>query len=612
MKTGTDAPVCARCGGRLNAEGWCLPCLARGQSHAAAAPSSPPAAHAQAAAPPEIPGYEVLDLLGHGGMGAVWKARQQDTGEVVALKVLHRALSGQQRAVERFEHEVDLLATLDHPNVVRLLDAGETGDGALFFATEHVEGCDLRRLLRAERLPPERALAIFGRVCDALRHAHGRGVLHRDLKPANILVGADGTVKVADFGLGKALQPTNSPLVTQAQDAFGTPYYVAPESVVDASSADERADVYGLGVLLYEMLTGKVPQGAFSDVSAACGLSRRWDALLRAALKDDRGQRLPDVASFQHAAERLWQREQRLGTWKKRRAWLVAAAAAVVAGVGGAWWGRGLDRPPAPPTHPPPSSATREQPWKNSLGMAFVPLPDTLALMCVHETRVRDFQRYYDSDMVASMPWLGDADSGERRAVTTLRSLTPEGWASFPEADYDHPGFDVTPDHPAVGIWAFDAYLFTHWLTWTERRDGRIGPEDRYRLPNYAEWKIATRDEGTERPAGNFAGPEAADANWPPARATDTVADLFPRTAPVMSFPPNALGLYDIAGNVSECLVSRPMVDRQGRRGDVRLAVIGGSWADPAGGWNELVRQGIRPSLRRADIGFRLVLELAP
>lgn len=211
-----------------------------------------------------IGAYGVLEVLGEGGFGIVFLAeRREPMVQRVAIKVL-RPGHDSQDVVARFEQERQLLAVLDHPNIAKVFDAGETGDGRPYFVMELVRGDWITRFANRRGLTRDERLELFLPVCDAMQHAHRRGVVHRDLKPGNILVAEDNdasaTPKVIDFGIAKALAGhlTDKPLTTRAGGAIGSPDYMSPEQALGAE-IDASSDVYGLCAVLYELLTGKTP-----------------------------------------------------------------------------------------------------------------------------------------------------------------------------------------------------------------------------------------------------------------------------------------------------------------------------------------------------------------
>jgi serine/threonine protein kinase len=213
-------------------------------------------------APPQVPGYALEELLGRGGMGEVWRARQLSLDRVVAVKLLPERWSRNAEFVARFEKETRALAAISHPNIVQIIDRGGHAGQHYFFAMELVRGVNLREMLGAP-LPPRDALRIASQVARGLDAAHEQRIVHRDLKPENVLVDPRGHVKIADFGLAGMLGGDRTMGLTDTAVAMGTLNYMAPEQRRDAKHVDLRADLYSLGVVLYEMLTAQVPLGRF-------------------------------------------------------------------------------------------------------------------------------------------------------------------------------------------------------------------------------------------------------------------------------------------------------------------------------------------------------------
>jgi predicted Ser/Thr protein kinase len=232
-----------------------------------------------------FPQLEVLTFIGKGGMGAVYKARQPALDRFVALKILP-SQGGERGFAERFQREARALAKLNHPNIVAVHDFGQV-DGFAFFVMELVDGLNLRELERAGRLTPREALKIVPQICEALQFAHDEGIVHRDIKPENILLDKKGRVKIADFGIAKIMGGDAGASVTETKHAIGTPHYMAPEQVEKPESVDHRADIFSLGVVFYEMLTGELPLGKFAPPSRKVEVDVRLDEVVLRALEKE-------------------------------------------------------------------------------------------------------------------------------------------------------------------------------------------------------------------------------------------------------------------------------------------------------------------------------------
>ncbi|MEM7204049.1 MAG: serine/threonine-protein kinase [Planctomycetota bacterium] len=237
-----------------------------------------------------FPQYEIQTLLGRGGMGAVFRARHLKLDRLVALKVLLPDLEDLEFA-ERFEREARALARLSHPGIVAVHDFGEAA-GRYFLVMEYVEGANLRELIASHRLTPSDVMALIPQICDALQYAHDVGVVHRDIKPENILIDQDGRARIADFGLAKMLRDEAASIgLTRSDQVVGTLHYMAPEQMGGAAQVDHRADLYSLGVLLYEMLTGELPIGRFAPPSAKSAAGEELDAVVLKSLESEPGKR---------------------------------------------------------------------------------------------------------------------------------------------------------------------------------------------------------------------------------------------------------------------------------------------------------------------------------
>jgi len=246
----------------------------------------------------QFPQLEIIELLGQGGMGAVYKARQKQLGRLVALKILPPETGHDPAFAERFNREARSLALLNHPNIVTVHDFGHTSEGLYFFIMEFVEGTDLRQVLQGKQLSAAQALTVVPQICAALQFAHDEGVVHRDIKPENILLDKKGRVKIADFGLARLLDQADTAFTLTATDQrMGTPHYMAPEQVERPHQVDHRADIYSLGVVFYEMLTGELPIGRFDPPSQKVRVDVHLDEVVLHTLEKAPERR------YQHASE---------------------------------------------------------------------------------------------------------------------------------------------------------------------------------------------------------------------------------------------------------------------------------------------------------------------
>jgi serine/threonine protein kinase len=336
-------PKCQRCGMPLPPdapEGLCPRCLVALNlaTQTAVAGETGPGGTAVNKPPPApplppseiaklFPQLEILECLGRGGMGAVYKARQPRLDRLVALKILSPEKQDDPKFAERFEHEARALARLNHPNIVTIYDFGQT-QGNCYLLMEFVDGLTLRQLFHTRRLSPAEALGIVPKICEALQYAHNEGIVHRDIKPENILLDKKGQVKIADFGIARILDtngrdalprvpadqqvgPTSSAErksnLTQNQ-VIGTPHYMAPEQIEKPATVDHRADIYSLGVVFYEMLTGELPLGKFqppSSCSRGMQIDVRLDEVVLRSLEKQPERRYQQASQVKTAVETI-------------------------------------------------------------------------------------------------------------------------------------------------------------------------------------------------------------------------------------------------------------------------------------------------------------------
>jgi tRNA A-37 threonylcarbamoyl transferase component Bud32 len=251
-----------------------------------------------------FPHLEIIELSGHGGMGMIYKARQPQLDRIVALKILSPELSSDPAFAERFSREAQALAKLNHSNIVNVFDFGQSAH-FYYFLMEFVDGITLHTLIQQKQLLPREAQRIVVEICQALQFAHEEGIVHRDIKPSNILFDKKGRVKIADFGLAKLMEKNGelSSNAGQTTLVMGTPHYMAPEQVEKPGEVDHRADIYSVGVVFYEMLTGELPLGRFEPPSKKPGVDARLDHVVMCALEKDPQRRYQQAGEISSAVE---------------------------------------------------------------------------------------------------------------------------------------------------------------------------------------------------------------------------------------------------------------------------------------------------------------------
>ncbi|MEM7012224.1 MAG: protein kinase [Verrucomicrobiota bacterium] len=311
--TKPNSRSCPTCGSEIPEdapEGLCPKCVLLRVETTPARATSP----AARTAPPIIeeiaehfPELEILELIGAGGMGAVYKARQRSLDRLVALKILSHDLGEDPAFAERFSREARVLAKLSHPNIVNVFDTGTTGPFA-FLLMEFVDGVNLRQAMQTGGFAPSEALALVQDICAALKFAHEEGILHRDIKPENILIDSRGHVKIADFGIAKLVgeDPDGREMtLTLSGSVLGSPQYMAPEQIETPGDVDQRADIYSLGVVFYEMLTGELPLGRFALPSEKSQIDARIDEIVLRTLAKEREARFQTAGEVRTEVEAL-------------------------------------------------------------------------------------------------------------------------------------------------------------------------------------------------------------------------------------------------------------------------------------------------------------------
>ncbi|MFT5302880.1 MAG: tRNA A-37 threonylcarbamoyl transferase component Bud32 [Mariniblastus sp.] len=248
-----------------------------------------------------FPELDFIEFVGRGGMGAVYKVRQKNLDRMVALKVFLDRPDDPEFAA-RFQREARALARLNHPNIVTVHDFG-IRDDVHYLIMEFIDGLNLRQLTSEERLAPEMALQMVPQLCDALQYAHDNGVIHRDIKPENLLLDTAGRINIADFGLAKMSGKEHNGTLTRTQQVMGTLNYMAPEQRERPTEVDHRADIYSLGVVIYELLTGELPIGRFLPPSSKSSVNTELDEVVMRALEKEPDRRYQQATEFKTGFE---------------------------------------------------------------------------------------------------------------------------------------------------------------------------------------------------------------------------------------------------------------------------------------------------------------------
>ena len=454
---------------------------------------------------PEVPGYELLEVIGRGGMGEVFSAKQVSLGREVAVKILH-AESGWMP--ERFENEARTMAALNHPNLVTVHDCVRLADGRVAIVMERIEGGSLRARICEGGLPLAQALVWARSIALGLGAAHAAGIVHRDVKPENVLIDAAGNARVTDFGLAFSTA-AESTRFTQTGTSLGTLGYMAPEQS-RGGAVDARTDVFSLGALLYEMLTGKLPQGAFRparelrpEVPAAV------DSFIQSALRPEPERRPESAAAL------VWALDARPQFFTRRR--LLAAA---LVGGAGVWM---LRKKPAPQKTEeswtriawPRNPAVISGAWREEKGAFFS--DSTVAIVPVAETLPASWRirlRFVRLSGTSSIGVFFRNAQGTAVATLAGRGRNVGGLQSVDDSTLDDSGgFDFPLENGRLYEWVIElrAGEFKMWVDGVLKNERTIAgkrlsvpqtwawtPSEQSAALLLGSWKSPTRFESLE------------------------------------------------------------------------------------------------------------------
>ncbi|GAB4333885.1 MAG: hypothetical protein Kow0099_05800 [Candidatus Abyssubacteria bacterium] len=571
----------------------------------------------------KIGGYRIEKLIGRGGMATVYKALDEPRQRIVAVKVLKKKYSSSLKALARFDREFLALESLDHPNIVRVLDKG-VENGINYFVMEYVDGASFSRWLRRKKLTFNTKAQILLQAAAALDYAHRRGIVHRDVKPDNILIDRTGKVRIADFGIAQITR-SGLPLtsITVVSSFMGTADYMAPEQRVNAKAVDHRADIFAFGVMMYEAFTGRLPLGHFAVPSQLNPeVSKRMDGIILRALQQDPAERYQSIAEL---AEDL-KRETEASGWKKFKARLSlileseslkslvtlrALGAMAIFGIivaGFLWLFAALGKEvqveePKPDSPASVDSATGivrqslpDQPPDTPPGMVYVPAGEFIRgndLEFSNERPKRQIylDAYYIDQFEVTNSQYKEFIDATGHAMPYINALWAEPF-NWRNGTYP-PG---KGDHPVVLVSWYDAVAYAKWA-------GK-------RLPTEAEWEKAARGtDGRMWPWGN---------DWSIDRC-NIKESFINSTIPVYLYEKgkSPYGCFNMAGNAMEW-TSDWYSERYYARAPASnpLGPSAGSYKVARGGaWDSNIslyaRTGYRhyfpPDKKSPSIGFRCV-----
>jgi serine/threonine protein kinase len=574
--------------------------------------------------------YRVLETLGRGGMGVVYKAWQENLDRTVAVKTISAGAHASDIQKERFQREAKVVAGLSHAAIVAVYDWGDDR-GVPFFSMEYVEGRDLAKVLRDGVLNPEPAAELVEELAGAVQYAHDQGVLHRDLKPSNVIIDRRGRPKITDFGLAKRLEGGES--LTMSGQLLGSVEYLPPEQISAKKGAvGPWSDVYGLGTILYQALTGRppftgssLPEVLEQVVKAAPVPPRRINSAVPAALEEiclkclekEPKRRYATAKELSYELRRFLQHEPLLDTKRRRAPALVWGggilfATSVVGILILARWPQASEKPASSPPTAPPLTATQiviaPPPTTQTVVISGPPKPvptdrpDSKPVVQPQESITPETVRYpsINHRWTNSLGLVFVPIQGSKILVAIWETRVRDYREFISASAYTNnlkwgtPGFSQSRNDPVVNVNWHDAQSFCQWLTRKEQSENTLLTNQNYRLPTDVEWSLAAglqieHGSSPKERSGKINGIFPWGKTWPPPTQSGNFADLeynknklvpseiisqyndkFARTSPVASFASNDSGLYDMAGNVWEwCLDSFETGDlpKNGSRG---------------------------------------------
>jgi hypothetical protein len=595
--------------------------------------------------------YTVLNIIGRGGMGTIYRVHDNTLGEDVALKTLLPQFAQDKQIIERFFNEARIARKLAHPNIVRVHDIGIAGD-VLYISMEHIEGKSLRGLLESlppgQRLPIKQVLHIFDELCAALEYAH-QYTVHRDIKPENVMITTGGTVKLMDFGISKLMANTR---LTGASIVMGTPFYMSPEQLRNSRDVDACADLYSVGVMLYEVLTGNMPTGVPKPASEMIkDLPRELDAIVAKCVQPDPKDRYQNASELRGDLLPLRQlilaggdttpvmrSQSRSRSWPMRKiaGWLMAAL--LIAGVAGSYVE--LENRREALLSQTAGAETTASSGQEALTGEATPLPELIEQVRTRaELRAATLEPVRAICREAAVLWAaardaeGNAASAEAQRAA-LRAYVaailwrdgmvfiPGGTVNLGETPVDVPAFLI--DHAEVTAGQFAAFCQDVPGGWRFPNEFSDLAEDELDLPIsmvsfYDAQAFAARADKLLPTEAQWARaacgyPDSAPQTFPwgeewKAGGANT-GGAYGQSAKIKSFDQDHTlsACWDMAGNVSEWTRTTARTDAGDPDFGIEMLVRGGNFAsDPS----PLTQSSAMPFEQRAHtLGFRCVLEL--